>query len=123
MADINRVIEIGRLTKDAEVTYTPGGTAVAKFTIAVNRKVKNGDDWVDEANYFDIKLFGKSAESLKSYLLKGKIVGVDGYLKQERWEKGGQKYSRIIINANDIQLLTPKDKNQDAGYDDEPSYY
>lgn len=123
MADINRVIEIGRLTRDAEVTYTPGGMAIAKFTIAVNRRVKNGDGWADEANYFDVQLFGKSAEALKPYLLKGKQVAVDGYLKQDRWEKDGQKFSKVTINANDIQLLTPKDKNQDAGYGDEPSYY
>ena len=123
MADINRVIEIGRLTRDAEVTYTPGGMAIAKFSIAVNRRVKSGDGWADEANYFDVQVFGKAAESLKPYLTKGKMIGVDGYLKQDRWEKDGQKFSKVTINANDIQLLTPKDKNQDAGYGDEPSYY
>lgn len=109
--DINRVIEIGRLTRDAEVTYTPGGMAIAKFCIAVNRRVKNGDGWADEANYFDVQLFGKSAENLKPYLLKGKQVGIDGYLKQDRWEKDGQKFSKVSINANDVQLLTPKDKS------------
>lgn len=123
MADINRVIEIGRLTRDAEVTYTPGGMAIAKMSIAVNRRVKNGDGWADEANYFDVQVFGKQAESLKPFLTKGKQIGVDGYLKQDRWEKDGQKFSKVTINANDIQLLTPKDKNQDAGYGDEPSYY
>ena len=126
MADINRVIEIGRLTRDAEVTYTPGGMAIAKFCIAVNRCVKSGDGWADEANYFDVQLFGKSAEALKPYLTKGKMVGIDGYLKQDRWEKDGQKFSKVTINANDIQLLTPKDKNQgsgsDSGYDDSYDY-
>lgn len=126
MADINRVIEIGRLTRDAEVTYTPGGMAIAKFCIAVNRRVKNGDGWADEANYFDVQVFGKQAEGLKPFLLKGKMVGIDGYLKQDRWEKDGQKFSKVTINANDIQLLTPKDKNQgsgsDSGYDDSYDY-
>lgn len=125
-ADINRVIEIGRLTRDAEVSYTPGGTAIAKFSIAVNRRVKNGDGWADEANYFDVQVFGKTAENLKPFLLKGKQVGVDGYLKQDRWEKDGQKFSKVTINANDIQLLTPKDKNQtsgsDSGYDNSYDY-
>lgn len=127
MADINRVTEIGRLTRDAEVTYTPGGMAIAKMSIAVNRRVKAGDNWADEANYFDVQVFGKQAESLKPFLTKGKMIGVDGYLKQERWEKDGEKRSRIIINANDIQLLSPKDKNQasgsDSGYGNEESYY
>lgn len=126
MADINRVIEIGRLTRDAEVTYTPGGMAIAKFTIAVNRRVKNGDGWADEANYFDVQVFGKQAEGLKPYLLKGKMVGIDGYLKQDRWEKDGQKFSKVTINANDLELLSPKDKNQtsgsDSGYDDSYGY-
>lgn len=125
-ADINRVIEIGRLTRDAEVSYTPGGMAIAKFSIAVNRRVKNGDGWADEANYFDVQVFGKQAEGLKPYLLKGKMVGIDGYLKQDRWEKDGQKFSKVTINANDIQLLTPKDKNQgsgsDSGYDNSYDY-
>jgi single-strand DNA-binding protein len=111
MTDINRVIEIGRLTRDAEVTYTPGGMAIAKFSIAVNRRVKSGDGWADEANYFDVQVFGKQAEGLKPYLLKGKMVGIDGYLKQDRWEKDGQKFSKVTINANDIELLSPKDKS------------
>lgn len=123
MADINRVTIIGRLPRDAEVTYTPGGMAIAKMSLAINRRVKSGDGWADEANYFDVQVFGKQAESLKPYLLKGKQIGVDGYLKQDRWEKDGQKFSKVTINANDIQLLTPKDKNQDAGYGDEPIYY
>lgn len=126
MADINRVIEIGRLTRDAEVTYTPGGMAIAKFSIAVNRRVKTGDGWADEANYFDVQVFGKQAEGLKPFLLKGKMVGIDGYLKQDRWEKDGQKFSKVTINANDVQLLSPKDKNQgsgsDSGYDDSYDY-
>ena len=126
MADINRVTIIGRLTRDADITYTPGGMAIAKMSLAINRRVKSGDGWADESNYFDVQLFGKSAESLKPYLLKGKQVGVDGYLKQDRWEKDGQKFSKVTINANDIQLLTPKDKNQasgsDSGYDDSYGY-
>ena len=111
MADINRTTLIGRLTRDAEVSYTPGGMAIASLSLAINRSTKGKDgQWYDEANYFDVKLFGKQAEGLKPYLLKGKQIGIDGYLKQERWEKDGQKFSRVIINANDIQLLGGKDK-------------
>ena len=123
MADINRVTIIGRLTKDAEVTYTPGGMAITSLSLAINRSTKGQDGkWYDEANYFDVKAFGKQGESLKVYLVKGKQIAVDGYLKQERWEKDGQKKSRVIINANDIQLLGGKDKgqsndSQDTGYD------
>lgn len=116
---MNRVIEIGRLTKDAELTYASGGIAIASFTIAVNRRTKGSDgQWYDEANYFDVKVLGKQADSLKPYLTKGKQVGIDGYLKQERWEKDGQKKSRVVINANEVELLGGKDKgqSQDDGY-------
>ncbi len=122
--DINHVIEIGHLTRDAEVTYTPVGMAVGKISIAVNRRVKKGQEWVDEANYFDVSIFGKQAESLKQFLTKGKQIAVDGFLKQDRWEKDGQKHSAVKIIANDIQLLGGRDGGsqnnggyQDAGYD------
>ena len=111
MADINRVIEIGRLTRDEELSYTPGGMAVGKISIAVNRRVKKGQEWTDEVNYFDVSIFGKQAENLKQYLTKGKQVAVDGYLKQDRWQDQatGQNRSAIKIIANDIQLLGGRD--------------
>ena len=105
MADLNHVTLIGRLTRDAELKYTPGGLAISSFSIAVNRRRKNGDQWVDEVSYFDINLYGKPAESLKQYLTKGKQVAVDGELRQDRWEKDGQNHSRIYIAANNVQLL------------------
>lgn len=105
MADLNHVTLIGRLTRDAELKYTPGGLAISSFSIAVNRRRKNGDQWVDEVSYFDINLYGKPAESLKQYLTKGKQVAVDGELRQDRWEKDGQNHSKIYIAANNVQLL------------------
>ena len=125
MADVNRVIEIGHLTRDAEVTYTPGGMAVGKLSIAVNRRVKKGQDWVDEANYFDVSIFGKQAESLKQFLTKGKQIAVVGFLKQDRWEKDGQKHSAVKIIANDIQLLGGRDggSQNNGGYNDGSAGY
>ena len=105
MADLNHVVLIGRLTRDAEIKYTSGGQAVCKFSIAVNRRKKAGDQWEDEANFFDIVLWGKQGESLQSYLTKGKMVGVDGELRQDRWQQDGQNRSKIEIIANNIQLL------------------
>ena len=103
--DLNSVVLVGRLTRDAELTYLQSGSAVAKFSIAVNRAVKNGEQWVDEASYFDISLYGKQAESLKQFLLKGKQIGVQGSLKQDRWEKDGQKFSKVSVIANSVELL------------------
>jgi len=105
MADVNHVVLIGRLTRDAELKYTAGGQAVCKFSIAVNRRKKNGDQWEDEANFFDIVLWGKQGESLQTYLVKGKMIGVDGELRQDRWQQDGQNRSKVEIIANYIQLL------------------
>ena len=105
MADINHVVLVGRLTRDAELKYTANGQAVCKFSIAVNRRRKNGDQWEDEANYFDVVLWGRQGESLNQYLLKGKSVGVDGELRQDRWQQDGQNRSKVEIVANNIQLL------------------
>jgi single-strand DNA-binding protein len=105
MADINHVILVGRLTRDAELKYTANGQAVCKFSIAVNRRRKQGEQWVDEANFFDVVVWGRQGESLNQYLVKGKLIGVDGELRQDRWEQDGQNRSKVEIVANNLQLL------------------
>ena len=105
MADINHVWLVGRLTRDAEVKYTIRGKAVAKFSIAVNERRKDGDQWKDHADFFELVLWGQLAESLQNYLKKGKQVGVVGKLSQERWEQSGEKRSKVIVNVQNIQLF------------------
>lgn len=122
MNDLNRATLIGRLTRDAELAYTPGGMAIATMAIAINRSAKKGEQWIDEANYFDVKVFGKTAENLKQYLTKGKQIAVDGYLHQDRWEKDGQKFSKVIIHANDIELLGGKSDGGQAQSNDGYGY-
>lgn len=107
--DINSVLLIGRITRDAELKYTSSGTAICRFSLAVNRRVKTGDTWGEEGNFFDVTLFGKSGESLNQYLAKGKQVAVQGELKQDRWEQDGQSRSKVGIIANGVQLLGSKD--------------
>ena len=120
MADVNHVIIIGRLTKDILLKYTSGGMAIGSFSIAVNRRRKNGEQWVEEASFFDVSLFGKSAEGLAQYLTKGKQVAVEGELRQDRWQQDGQPRSKVTIAANNVQLLGGNDakgqQKQDAGY-------
>src|SRR5574344_2473620 len=116
MTDINHVVLIGRLTRDLgsdekSFAYLPSGQARANVSIAVNRSRKQGDQWVDEVNYFDVTIWGKTAENLKPYLLKGKQIAVEGYLKQDRWEKDGQKFSKVSVVANNVQLLGGKSDN------------
>lgn len=121
MTSINRVVEIGRLTQDAKLEYTPGGMAISKFSIAVNHSTKKADGtWADDAYFFDVFAFGKIAENLKPYLLKGKMVGIDGYLKQERWQdkETGSNRAKVTIVANDIQLLGDKNNNSSSEQSD-----
>jgi len=111
-ADINSVVLVGRLTREAELKYTAGGQAVCKFSIAVNRSKKNGDQWEDEVNYFDIVLWGKRGEALHPYLGKGNMVGIEGELRQDRWQQDGQNRSKVEIIANNIQLMGGKSSDR-----------
>lgn len=107
--DINQVTLIGRLTRDSELKYTQGGTAVCKFAVAVNRGRKNGDQWTDEAHFFDIVVWGRQGEAVHQYLTKGKQIGVLGELRQNRWTNDqGQNRSKVEIHASNIQLLGGK---------------
>lgn len=104
--DINICVLVGRLTKDCDLKSTPSGTSVCRFSLAVNRRKKTGDAWSDEVNYFDVVLWGKSAETLSSYLTKGRQVSVEGELRQNRWEQEGQQRSKVEVVANNVQLLS-----------------
>jgi single-strand DNA-binding protein len=103
--DINQVVLVGRVTRDAELRYTASGTALCNFSVAINRRVKKGDQWADEASFFDLSLWDKQAENLNKYLVKGTQVAVQGELRQDRWEKDGQKFSKVQVFVNNLQLL------------------
>jgi single-strand DNA-binding protein len=103
--DINSVVIVGRLTRDAQLSYTPSGSAVCKFSIANNQRRKKGEEWVDEAGFFDVILWAKTAEALAQYLLKGKQVIVAGKLTQNRWEQEGAQRSKVEIVALNVELL------------------
>lgn len=123
MTDLNHVVLIGRLTRDLgsderDFGYLPNGQARANVSIAVNRSKKQGDEWIDEVSYFEVAIFGKTAENLKPYLLKGKQICVDGHLKQDRWkDQQGNNRSKISIVAENVQLLGGKseDTTQNVG--------
>lgn len=102
---INRVTLIGRLTRDCELRYTDGGFAICKFSIALNHSRKQGEQWVEEVNYFDLVLFGKRAEGVSRYLTKGKQIGVDGELRQSRWEQEGKSRSKVEVVVSNVQFL------------------
>ena len=105
MADINQVVLVGRLTRNAELKYTNSGLQICKFSLAINRRRKQGEEWVDEANFFDVVLIGRQGEAIHRYLVKGKQIGVQGELRQNRWEQDGQPRSRVEVHAFNVQLL------------------
>ena len=117
MTDLNSVIEIGRLTRDIserDFTYTTGGTARLNLSIAVNRSEKRNGAWQDKVSYFDATVWGKTAENIRPYLHKGKQIAIDGYLDQQRWEKDGVKYSKVVIIADNVQLLGGNENGQQS---------
>ncbi len=114
MASFNKVILCGNITRDLELRYTAGGTAVVDVGLAVNNRVKKGEDWVDEPMFIDVTLFGKRAETIAEYCGKGSPLLVEGRLKLEQWETDGQKRSKHVIVADSVEMLASrKDKEQE----------
>jgi single-strand DNA-binding protein len=109
MASYNRVILVGNLTRDPELRYIPSGTAVSDIGLAVNDRIKRGDQWVDETTFVDVTLWGRTAEIANEYLSKGSPVLIEGRLKLDRWEKDGQKHSKLRVTAEKMQMLGGRD--------------
>ena len=105
MSSLAVAVIVGRLTRDAELKYTNSGQAVCHFSVATNSRRKKGDQWVEEPSYWDIDLWGKPGESINQYLVKGKLVAVEGSMRQDKWEQDGQTRTKIQITANTVQLL------------------
>ena len=108
MASFNKVILAGNLTRDPELRYTPKGSAIAKFGLAINRtwKTDTGESR-EEVTFIDIDAFGKQAETIGQYLKKGRPVLVEGRLRLDQWEdkQTGQKRSRLGVVLEGFQFL------------------
>lgn len=115
MASYNRVVLVGNLTRDPELRYIPSGTAVSDIGLAVNDRVKRGDQWVDETTFVDITLWGRTAEIANEYLSKGSPVLIEGRLKLDRWEKDGQKHSKLKVIGERMQMLGGKGEGGGGG--------
>lgn len=104
---MNSVNIIGHLTRDIEVRYLPSGMAVADGAIAVNDRIKRGSEYVDEPSFFDLTLFGRTAEIAAEYAGKGSKVGISGKLKQDTWadKATGEKRSKVKIVVDRLDLL------------------
>jgi len=105
---MNVVVLAGNLTRDPEVRYSSSGTAIARLGLAVNHRIKKGEDWVDEPCFIDVITFGRQAETCGEYLKKGQPILVEGRLRLNSWTDGeGQKHSKIEVNAHREQFLAP----------------
>lgn len=127
---INKVVLIGRMTKDPELRRTSGGTAVASFSLAVNRNVKDKDGNTP-ADFIPVTVWNKAAENVSQYCHKGSLVAVEGRIQQSTWQdNNGQNKSRLDVVAESVQFLETKqatsDKTSDkygyaAGYEPQTS--
>lgn len=108
-ADINRVVLVGRLTRDPDMRRTAAGDPVATLRLAFSSRTRESDgQWADRSNYIDITLFGARAELAERHLAKGRRVGIDGRLSWSEWEAAdGARRQGIEVVAGDIFFLDP----------------
>jgi single-strand DNA-binding protein len=108
MANFNKVILAGNLTRDPELRYTPKGMAIAKVGLAINRKWKSETgEMKEEATFVDVDAFGKTAETIGQYLKKGRPILIEGRLRYQTWEdkQSGQKKSKLGVVMETFQFL------------------
>jgi single-strand DNA-binding protein len=120
MANINRVVLVGNLTRDPELRHTPSGTAICKLRVAVNTRQKDPStgEWGEKPNYFDVTVWGNQGESCAQYLSKGRPVGIDGRLDWREWEdkQTGQKRQAVEIIADSVQFLGSRGDGGESQY-------
>lgn len=111
MSNFNQVILMGNLTRDPELSYTPGKTAVVVFGLAVNRKWKKQDESEgEEVLFIDCQMYGKRAEVVSKHFTKGNSIFIQGRLRFEEWESGGSKRSRIRVLVENFEFIGGKPK-------------
>ncbi|KAF2427324.1 single-stranded DNA-binding protein SsbA [Bacillus sp. FSL M8-0256] len=118
---LNRVVLVGRLTKDPELRYTPNGAAVATFTLAVNRTFTN-QSGQREADFINCVTWRRQAENVANFLRKGSLAGVDGRLQTRNYEnQQGQRVFVTEVQAESVQFLEPKNNNGSSSNHNEGS--
>ncbi len=117
MANYNRVILAGNLTRDPQLSYMPSGTPVVDFGLAINRKWKSQDGQQrDETCFVDCRAYQRSAETISQYMTKGRPLLVEGRLKLDQWEgKDGQKRSKLYVVVDTFQFLGGRPEGGSGG--------
>lgn len=118
MANVNKVMLLGNITRDLEVRYTPKGIAVCELGLAVNRKRagENGER-IEEVTYVDVVLWGRQAELAGQYLAKGRPVFIEGRLQLDQWDdkETGQKRSRLKVVGENMQFIGGSGEDRPQG--------
>ena len=121
MTELNKVLLIGRLTKDPELKYTSSGTAVTELRLASNHTYKVNNEKREEVCFVDVTLWGRSAETVKEYMSKGREILIEGRLQFEQWEsQDGQKRSKHRIVADRFQFIGSGGREQRPQQAEEP---
>jgi single-strand DNA-binding protein len=123
MANLNRVLLIGNLTRDPELRYTPKGTAVTEIGLAVNRSYSGEDgERKEETTFVDVTLWARQAEIAGQYLKKGRPVFIEGRLQLDTWDdkQTGQKRSKLRVVAESLQLLGSRQEGEGSGMPSPP---
>lgn len=116
-SNVNVVVITGNLTQDPELRHLGSGTAVCEMRVAVNSRRKEGNEWVDKANYFNVVVWGAQGENCAQYLSRGRPVAVEGRLDWREWEAkdGSGKRQAVQIVANTVQFLGSRDGSGGSG--------
>jgi single-strand DNA-binding protein len=119
MPALNKVQLIGRLGKDPEVRYTPKGSKVCTFSVAVGRRWKSGDEVKEATDWFNIEVWGKLGEFCQSYLSKGRLVYLEGRLQTDRYEQEGETryFTKVIVRS--LQILDYKPEEETVEEEEE----
>ena len=126
---VNSVTLSGNIGREPEIRATQNGTSVLSFSLAVNERIRKGDDWSDYTNWVDIVVFGRRADSLSKILSKGTKIAVSGKLRYNSWERDGKKRSKLEVIADDVDIMQRNDNSQSqqngyqGGYGQQPNNY
>ena len=131
MANVNKVLLMGNMTRDPQLSYLPSQTPVVEFGLAMNRRYKKQDgSMADDTCFVDCQMFGKRAETVNKYFKKGDPIFVEGRLKYDSWEKDGRRQSRIRVFVENFEFIgkaggqgggnnaTQSKQSQGGGYPD-----
>jgi len=111
---MNSVCLSGNIGRDPEIRSTQSGTSILNFSLAVNERIKKGEEWIDYTNWLDVVVFGRRADSLSKILAKGMKVAVSGHLRYSTWERDGQKRSKIEVIADDVDIMQRRDSQSQS---------